>query len=313
MPADDQPGASHQDRGGLAWATTMLAREACRRVGLSADGLRPVRLHSNGVFRLPRQRVVVRVGSGADAGARAGRAVAVARWLGELEYPTVLPTAILAQPVLLDDPAGGQVAVTFWREVEIDATPVSPAELGRLLRHLHGLPRPTWNLPLFRPLDRLVEQTRVSSWLDEGDRRWLADRAAELQRALASSTFMLGPAAMAHGDAQLANALRVTGVGPVLADWDGVARAPREWDLVPTAVEKRFGGSPSLLTELLDAYDVDPTGTDGWHVLRDIYELRSVAAHIRRAPVSPPHAGEAARRIASLRRGDRDARWYAVG
>jgi hypothetical protein len=47
-------------------------------------------------------------------------------------------------------------------------------------------------------------------------------------------------------------------------------------------------------------------------VLISVYELRSVAAHIRRAPVSPPHAREAALRIASLRAGDRSVRWSAV-
>lgn len=313
MSSADRPAPPLRDKAEPVEVTAMLARAACRRVGLPVEGLQLVRLHSNGVFRLPRQQVVVRVGSGADAAARAGRAVQVARWLGELGYPTVLPAAGLAQPVVLDDPAGGQAAVTFWREVDLDDRPVRAGELGRLLRQLHNLADPPWSLPLFRPLDRLVAQIQVSSWLDEGDRRWLADRAAELHRALASSTFALGPPGLVHGDAQLANVLRTAGGGPLLADWDGVAVAPREWDLVPTAVEVRFGGAPSLLAELLESYGADPTGTDGWLVLRDIYELRSVAAHIRRAPVSPPHAAEAARRIASLRRGDRDARWYAVG
>jgi hypothetical protein len=55
-----------------------------------------------------------------------------------------------------------------------------------------------------------------------------------------------------------------------------------------------------LLADLLDAYGADPTGDPGWPVLISVYELRSVAAHIRRAPVSPPHARQAALRITSV-------------
>lgn len=289
-----------------------LARAACARVGVPADDLQSVRLHSNGVFRLAQQRIIVRVGGGADAAGRAQRAVIVTRWLREWDYPTVAP-ASLVQPVLLTDQDGAETAVTFWRQVEVEPGPVAAGELGGLLHRLHRIPEPPVELPAFRPLNRLVAAARTSLWLGESDRRWLSDRATDLGRAMSTAAFRLGPAGLVHGDAQLGNAIRVPGRGVVLADWDSVASAPREWDLVPTAVEQRFGGSPELLDELLAAYGADPTQQSGWDVLRDVYELRSVAAHIRRAPVSPPHAVEAARRIASLRSGDRHARWYPVG
>lgn len=290
-----------------------LAREACARVGLRCDDLQPMRLHSSGVFRLPRQHVVVRVSGGADAAGRAGRAVAVTRWLAGLGYPTVVPVAELTQPVVLTDSDGAASAVTFWHEIDIEPGPVSPGDLGILLRRLHDLSRPSLELPMFRPLDRLVEVTQSSPSLGESDRRWLTGRVAELQLALATATFGLGPSGLVHGDGQLGNVIRAAGGSVVLADWDGVAIAPREWDLVPMALEERFGGSPELVGELVTAYDADPIRAEGWAVLCDIYELRSVAAHIRRAPVSVPHAVEAARRIASLRSGDRGVRWYPVG
>jgi hypothetical protein len=78
-------------------------------------------------------------------------------------------------------------------------------------------------------------------------------------------------------------------------------------------VEERFGGAPNQAKEFVRAYGFDITGWPGWTVLRDVYELRSIAAHIRRAPTSPPHAAEALHRIASLRSGDRQARWHPVG
>ena len=113
------------------------------------------------------------------------------------------------------------------------------------------------------------------------------------------------PIGLVHGDAQLGN---------VLAKVDGRAvLAPLLWDLAPTAVEPRFGGRPALLEELLSGYGTDLTALPGWQVLYDVYELRSVATHIRRAPESAPHAAQAALRIASLRAGDRTVRWSAVG
>ncbi|WP_368052575.1 phosphotransferase family protein [Micromonospora sp. HUAS LYJ1] len=273
-----------------------------------------MRLHSNAVFRLPQHRMIVRVGSGADAVGRASRAVSIGGWLLASGYPAVVPVAGLGQPVVVNDAEGFRYAVTFWWEAAVEpAPPISPSELGWLLRRLHDLPRPPVELPAFRPLDRLMGAVEASSWLRESDRRWLSGRASELEEAVAGAEFGLGPAGLVHGDAQLTNVLRVAGVGPVLADWDGVAVAPREWDLVPMAVEQRFGGSVELLAELLSAYGSDPTGGSGWQVLRDMYELRSVAAHIRRAPVSPPHAVEAGRRLASLRCGDARARWFGVG
>jgi aminoglycoside phosphotransferase (APT) family kinase protein len=212
------------------------------------------------------------------------------------------------QPVILP----GEVPVTFWQQVDAVNSAVTATNLGRLLRRLHSLPTPPFYLPRFRPLDRLKMMATASNWLALADQRWLMERAGILQQQLENTEFRLGPPGLVHGDAQLDNVIPAL-PDPVLADWDGTAIAPREWDLVPTAAERRFGGSAQLLEDLLDAYGADPTGDSGWAVLVDIYELRSVAAHIRRAPVSPPHAREATLRIASLRAGDRTVRWSAVG
>jgi hypothetical protein len=285
-----------------------LARRACTAVGLAPDVLRPVRVHSNGVFLHPAARIVVRVGSGFDAAGRAGRAVTVTRWLTEMHYPTVAPMRGVDQPVIFP----GDVPVTFWLQVEAGSRVVTAADLGRLLKRLHSLPVPPLSLPRFRPLDRLTVAAAAATWLPADDGRWLIERAAILQQQLENTEFRLGPPGLVHGDAQLGNVIAAV-PDLVVADWDGTAVAPREWDLVPTAVEQRFGGSARLLADLLDAYGADPTGDPGWPVLTGIYELRSVAAHIRRAPLSPPHAREAALRIASLRADDRTARWSVVG
>lgn len=290
-----------------------LARRAVLEAGLSAEGLRPLRVHSNAVFLLPRQRVVVRVGGGADAPGRADRAVACTRWLVGTDFPAVSPISGVEQPLLLGDEVGGFWAATFWHQVDVVDRPPAVGHLGRLLRWLHSMPAPPFDLPLFRPLDRLVAAAKESTWLPEAERAWLLDRAANLQDQLGSTGASFGEPGLVHGDAQLGNVLPTNGDSAVLADWDGVAKAPRAWDLVPTAAEPRFGGRTDMLEELLAAYGTDPRERPGWEVLSEVFELRSVAAHIRRAPQSPPHAAEAAVRIASLRTGDRSVRWSAMG
>lgn len=289
-----------------------LAGQAVLQAGFSAQGLRPLRVHSNAVFLLPDERVVVRVGGGADAPGRAERAVVCTRWLAGMGYPTVEPVSGVEQPVLLPDEAGGWWAATFWHHLEVEDRPPAAGDLGELLRQLHNLPTPPFTVPYFRPLQRLMAEAHGSAWLSDPDREWLVSRASGLQAEL-DGAGSLGRVGLVHGDAQLGNVLTVVNRPAVLGDWDGVAIAPVAWDLVPTAVEPRFGGRPGLLGELLAGYGADLTNVSGWRVLRDIYELRSVAAHIRRAPESPPHAAEAALRITSLRAGDRSVRWSAVG
>lgn len=316
----DEGGEQREDtlaNGCSPWqpVTETLARQvwtACRVVGLDAGGLRPVRVHSNAVFLLPRARIIVRIGRGADAVGRARRAVEVTRGLVGEGFPSVVPVAGIEQPIIVDGDQEDGAPVTFWEQADTGpaAEPVTGAELGRLLRWLHTL-RPPFVLPAFRPLDRLIAAVDASNWLNASDRRWIDARAAELQRGLDMVEFRLGTG-LVHGDAQPGNVISAR-TDQLLADWDNAATAPREWDLVPAAAEDRFGGSSQLLTQLLAAYGADPTTDPGWGILRDIYELRSVAAHIRRAPSSPPHAREAALRIASLHAGDRAVRWSAVG
>jgi aminoglycoside phosphotransferase (APT) family kinase protein len=204
-----------------------------------------------------------------------------------------VPVPGVDQPIILS----GDVPVTFWQHVDASGGAVAVVDLGRLLKHLHRMPASPFTLPQFRPVDRLTTTAAGSPWLSAADQRWLLAQATILQQQ-----------GLVHGDAQLDNVIPAV-PGPVLADWDGAAAAPRERDLVPAAAEQRFGGSAQLLADLLDAYGADPTGDPGWPVLISMYELRSITAHIRRAP---PFARQAALRIASLRAGDRSVRWSAV-
>ncbi|MFK8912227.1 phosphotransferase, partial [Streptomyces sp. YS-3] len=70
------------------------------------------------------------------------------------------------------------------------------------------------------------------------DRRFLDERARRLQKEYDRLDFVL-PFGMIHRDANVGNALRHRDGSAVLIDLDGFALAPREWDLVLTAMYPR--------------------------------------------------------------------------
>jgi aminoglycoside phosphotransferase (APT) family kinase protein len=284
-----------------------VVQEASGRLGLDVNGARPLRIHSNAVFVLPVPAVVARVGGGAEARRRAQNAVTVTRWLAGQGFPTVEPLDG-DQPVEVDG-----TVLTFWRQVHIrPGAPPSARVLGGLLRGLHSIQGEPPPLQPLQPLLRLVAVVRTSPILNDLDRSWLLERSHELLEQYGNLEFPLGTPGLIHGDAQVSNLIASEDGRVLLSDWDAVANGPREWDLVVTAAEDRFGMSTEERSAFAEAYGYDVTGWPGWTVLRDLRELYALAAHIRRAPASPPHAAEMAWRIASLRAGDR-RRWHAVG
>lgn len=81
-------------------------------------------------------------------------------------------------------------------------------------------------------------------------RRFLLDRSNQLAEAFDKLTFEL-PRGIVHGDASVGNVIRDRYGNPLLADLDGFAIGPREWDLVLTALyHENFGwhsrGVPNL-------------------------------------------------------------------
>ena len=291
---------------------TGVLREAATHAGLDTTGARPLRIHSNAVFALPRSGAVLRIADGALQRERAERAVAVTRWLAGQGFPAVRPLD-LAQPVEVSLPDGGAVAVTYWHLVPAapDIRP-PPSALARLLRDLHRLVPPV-PLPRFRPLARVVPAVDECPLLDRDDRRWLRGRIDALTDRLAGLEFPLPGPVLVHGDAHRNNVIAAAAGGCVLADWDNVSLDRPEWDLVPTANSARYGVPAGDRAEFAAGYGWNLAAWPDWTVLRDLHELRSLGAYLRRAPTSPPHARELRRRLDSLRTGNRATRWYPVG
>src|SRR4051812_21605817 len=123
--------------------------EACRVVGLTATDAELIRTAENTLYRLPRG-VVARVTRSGQASA-AAKEVLVSHWLSQLGLSVVGALRDIEQPV---DFAGR--AETFWRE--LPPPRYSPlAELAAVLRTLHSLPPPDFDLPPLAPFVRLGE------------------------------------------------------------------------------------------------------------------------------------------------------------
>ncbi|OLF04449.1 hypothetical protein BLA60_40830 [Actinophytocola xinjiangensis] len=282
---------------------------ACAVFGLEDTDARLLHHRSNVVYLLPRDQVVVRLAPATDLRReRAATVIKVTRWLAEHQEPIALAPVPGDQPVF----AGSAIA-TFW-PYRPTTPPPTLGELARLVHRLHQVPPPPFPLPRYRPLYRLrealdIDRHRSDPVLTGTTRAWLEGRVTALLDNYARTTFPLG-FGLVHADAHSENLVR-QGDGWVLIDWDQTCLGPRELDLL-TGLPDHFNESESARTTFLTAYGYDLTRWPSWPLLRDIAELHSLAAYIRLAPTKPAAANELARRVYSLRTGDRSVRWEAV-
>ncbi len=222
--------------------------------------------------------------------------------------PVVEALPEVQQPVEVDGRA-----VTFWRELPPHRRG-TVAELSELLRRLHGLPPPGFELPPLAPFVRLGERIEEAAWLVETDRRWLLTHLAELELRYAELPSGL-PWCAVHGDAWGGN-VAVTAGGPVLLDLERFAYGPPEWDLASIAVNHVTFGyvSAEEWASFCERYGQDVTTWAGFEVLRDIRELRKVTFAVQMAEERTDIAEQAAYRLACIRgeRGKRPWGWVGV-
>jgi aminoglycoside phosphotransferase (APT) family kinase protein len=288
-------------------AGTVL-REACAAAGLEASGAELLRLGSNAVYRLASAPVVVRIARDSRSLPEMSRAVRVARWLTEESFPAVRVVAGVTQPVVV----GGRV-VTFWENAQDREEYASVAELGDLLRWLHWLEEPeAVELPYFEPFDKVRASldSLVSAGVSAEDHAFLEDRAEELRKRYDRLDFVL-PYGLVHGDANVGNALRSRNGRAILIDLDGFALAPREWDLVLTALfYERFGWHTRAEYEsFVHHYGFDVMNWPGYPVLADVRELMMTLWLGHQVDTNPRAAEEFPRRLQALRTGGSRRDW----
>ncbi|WP_055566441.1 phosphotransferase enzyme family protein [Streptomyces atriruber] len=267
-----------------------------------AGGARLLALGENAVFAV--DELVVKVGRAApELLARARRETAVARWLEEAGIPAV--RAAEPEARLVDGHP-----VTLWHRLPEAVRPAEPRDLAALIRRVHTLDSPSFDLPRRELLGG------VERWLwlagdavDPADADYLRERRDGFAAAAAALTPRLAPGPI-HGDALPRNVL-VGPDGPVLVDLETFSFDLREHDLVVMALSRdRYGLAPEAYDGFVAAYGWDVREWEGCAVLRGARETASCAWVAQHAPANPKALAEFRRRVASLRDGDAEVRWY---
>ncbi|PSK69271.1 aminoglycoside phosphotransferase [Streptomyces sp. CS149] len=283
----------------------MRAREVLTAAGFSGAA-ELLALGENAVFAAG--DLVVKVGRDAtghpELRARAEREVALADWLGASGVPAVRAAERGARLV------EGH-PVTLWHRLPDAVRPAEPRDLAPLLSLVHALPAPTdFTLPR-RELLGGVERwlTLAGDAIDPADADYLRERRDGFAAAAAALVPHLPPGPI-HGDALPRN-VHVGPDGPVLVDLETFSADLREHDLVVLALSRdRYGLDPAAYDAFTAAYGWDVREWEGCAVLRGARETASCAWVSQHAPANPKALAEFRRRVASLREGDPEVRWY---
>ncbi|MEU6672859.1 aminoglycoside phosphotransferase family protein [Streptomyces sp. NPDC046925] len=277
------------------------ARDVLSAAGLDRDAAL-LALGENAVFAGGDS--VVKVGRAApELLDRARRELRVARWLEESGVPAV--RAAEAEPGLVDGHP-----VTVWHRLPDSVRPAEPRDLAALLRLVHALPAPGFELPRRELLGGVERWLRLAGEaIDAKDADYLRERRDGFEAAAAALTPRLAPGPI-HGDALPRNVL-VGADGPVLVDLETFSTDLREHDLVVMALSRdRYGLPAEAYDGFVARYGWDVREWEGCAVLRGARETASCAWVAQHAPGNPKALAEFRRRVASLRDGDPGVRWY---
>ncbi|MYV54615.1 aminoglycoside phosphotransferase family protein [Streptomyces sp. SID3212] len=234
---------------------------------------------------------------------RARQEVSLASWLAEVGIPAVRAAEPEARTV------DGH-PVTLWHRLPDAVRPAGPADLASLLRAVHALPAPAFALPRRELLGGVERWLRLAGdAVDPADAAFLRERRDGFADAAAALVPHLPPGPI-HGDALPRN-VHVGPEGPVLVDLETFSADLREHDLVVMALSRdRYGLAPDAYDTFTSTYGWDVRDWPHWTVLRGARETASCAWVAQHAPTNPKAAEEFRRRVASLRDGDPEVRWY---
>ncbi|MCX5252865.1 aminoglycoside phosphotransferase family protein [Streptomyces canus] len=277
------------------------ARDVLAAAGVP-PGARLLALGENAVFAAG--DLVVKVGRDAELLDRARRELDIAVWLAEAGVPAVRAAEPKARLV------EGH-PVTLWHRLPDAVRPAEPRDLAELLRVVHALPKPSFELPPRELLGGVERWLRLAGdAIDPADAAYLRERRDGFAAAAAAVTPHLEPGPI-HGDALPRN-VHVGPDGPVLVDLETFSSDLREHDLVVMALSRdRYGLPVEAYDAFTAAYGWDVREWEGGSVLRGARETASCAWVAQHAPSNPKALAEFERRVASLRDGDETVRWYS--
>jgi aminoglycoside phosphotransferase (APT) family kinase protein len=296
------PGTVRPDPFTTAEALATL-EEACRATGLRPGGAELLRLGENAIFRLAHDRVVVRIARNLDILEDAEKEVAVAHWLRDAQLAVTEPAGY-QQPIV----ARGR-PVTFWKLIDDSGIKATIADLGSVLRQLHGLPVPdSLNLPRLDMFGRVAERIAAAD-LADADRSFLAGRLRSLRAQYRDLRFGL-PASAVHGDAHQSNLIKRPDGKVVLIDLERFAFGQPESDLSVTATEYLIGWhTDEQYAGFVHAYGRDVMDWEGFPVVRAVNELKMTTWLMQNVGESDRIAEEFRTRLASLHDSDAPRAW----
>ncbi|MFH0516068.1 phosphotransferase enzyme family protein [Streptomyces sp. M41] len=247
--------------------------------------------------------LVVKVGRDTELLDRARRELGIAVWLEDAGVPAV--RAAEAEALLVEGHP-----VTVWHRLPEALRPAEPRDLAELLRVVHGLPAPSFDLPPRELLGGVERWLRLAGdAIRPVDAAYLRERRDGFAAAAARLTPHVPPGPI-HGDALPRN-VHVGPDGPVLVDLETFSADLREHDLVVMALSRdRYGLPAAAYESFVEAYGWDVREWEGCAVLRGARETASCAWVAQHAPGNPRALAEFERRVASLREGDESVRWY---
>lgn len=271
-----------------------IARRACAAAGLTVNDIVAIKVAENAIFRVPDQRLVVRIArAGQDEAAR--RELDFATWLQGHNIAAVQPMGSRCDFAVVDSRP-----VTLWKELPPHRNGTE-REIGRALRKLHSLPVPPL-LSNLEPFVRLEQRIDGASSLSESDRQWLRERVTELRAGWGElpSGMLWSPI---HGDAWEGNVVTTDAGVTTFLDLERASVGPPEWDLVSTAIKHSSFGwvAAARYAEFCDAYGHDVATWGGFVLLRDIRELRMCCMAAQAAGTNPKHVSQAQHRVDCLR------------
>ncbi len=272
-----------------------IARAACAIAGLPTTGMTAIKVAENAIYRLPENRVVIRVAQPGQRGV-AERELLIAAWLRSTDVSAVEPADQPTTFVMVEDHP-----VTFWKELPSHRGG-TVTEIAGALRKLHALDPPTF-LSDLDPFVRLEQRIDAAVTLDTRDRDWLKQHLAALQERWDRRPDGLswGPV---HGDAWEGNVVTTNDDDTTLfLDLERTSVGPPEWDLTSTAIkDSSFGWlTPERYADFARAYGHDVTTWTGFPLLRDIREMRMTCMAVQAAARNPDLAAQAQLRVDCLR------------
>jgi aminoglycoside phosphotransferase (APT) family kinase protein len=289
---------------GVAVAEAVLTA-ACDVANFDNSDARLIRLGENALFHLPAESVVVRIARTMDYWDDALNEVSVSRWLADSQFPAARVSKV-TQPISVSGHP-----VTFWQYIDgREGDREDIALLGRLLRRLHQLPRPTtFDLPNENILGRVrsrIEGATVST----RDKDFLLNRFEELKTEVSHLDYPLAPAPT-HGDAHTGNVMVHDGQS-TLIDFERFAWGQPEWDLSMTATEYQSAGwwTDAEYARFAEAYGYDiMSWVDGFPTLLAVHEIKMTTWLMQNVNESPEIAGEYENRMHRIRGENTAAAW----